>query len=452
MSSKHSQNSGEYLSPPNGYINYYGYNHFTTPIPYLKSIRVHYKIYCDNYRIIGNYNHGLYVRVGSSWYLAGSVSMSYTTSDDSEFSYMGETDIDVTVNRANVTDWCIVPTSLPNGTYEWWPQENVGNGRLTIQESITENTMIDSNYLTNIIRGNTLTTRSSSTTVESYINTFYNSFAPKVITLDIDNDLIDATEIHVNIGGTVKKITNNAKVATGSCDWSSGSTYDRTILFSFTAEFSSYRFNIAENSSDNSYIRYQMLIDSSTNETIKIQSNNIISDLVVGRKYYILLDNYDSDYNDTLSVDILLYPLVDIRNTLENMLEITGTQTALSFTETGTMKQNFCGLIKLNVTTLPKNMYFMMYNFKVSSTYQDGFMAIYDSEGNQLYRCDDDSSGWTSLQSSHPTLGSKTTYQARDPLIITTKNHSNGPFYVEFRKLSLSGTSTMNYTIEWGSL
>lgn len=452
MTSRHSQNSGEYLSPPNGYINYYGYYHFNTTVPYLKSIRVHYTVYSNNYRIIGSYNHGLYVRVGSSWYLAGSVSMTYKTSDDSNYSYMGETDIDVTVNRSNVTDWCIVPTSLPNGSYEWWPTCDVGDGRLTITENLECNEFIDSNYISNIIEGNKLTERADNTTAENYINTFYNNMGPKVLTLEIDDNLVDATEVYVNIDGTPVKISHPAKVASGSCSWSSGgSYYDRPIAFSFVAEQSAYVTKITTSSSDNSYLNKRFIIDSTTGETIIITSD-IISGLIVGRKYYYILEIYDRDYNDAnFTANILLYYSSASKQTLEDMIKINGTETSLSFTKTDSMRQNFCGLIKLDVPTLPANMYFMMYNIKVSSSYQDGFMSIYDSDGNQLYRVDDNSSGWEKLLASHPTLGNKKTYNY-DPLIMTTKSHSNGPFYIEFRKLGLSGTSMMNYTIEWGSL
>lgn len=452
ITSRHSQNSGEYLSPPNGYINYYGYYHFNNTVPYLKSIRVHYTVYSNNYRIIGSYNHGLYVRVGSSWYLAGSVSMTYKTSDDSDYSYMGETDIDVTVNRANVTDWCIVPTSLPSGSYEWWPTCNVGDGRLTITESLECVDFIDSNYISNIIQGNKLTTRTDNTTVENYISTFYNTMGPKVLTLEIDDELVDATEVYVNIDGTPTKVTHPAKIATGSCNWTSGgSFYDRVIVFAFTAEYSTYVTKITRSSSDDSYLNRRIIVDSTTGNTI-IVTSDILSGLTVGRKYYYILEAFDGGYNDTnFTANILLYYTPDSKQTLQNMLNINGTETSLSFTKTDSMRQNFCGLIKLDVTTLPANMYFMMYDIKVSSNYQDGFMSIYDSDGNQLYRVDDNSSGWSKLLESHPTLGNKKTYSL-DPLIMTTESHSNGPFYIEFRRLSLSGTSMMNYTIEWGSL
>lgn len=457
MESRHTQTSGEYLSPPNSYISYYGYNHFTTAIPYLKSIRVHYKVYCNNYRIIGNYNHGLYVRVGSSWYLAGSVSMSYTTSDNSSYTYMGETDIDVAVNKSNVTDWCIVPTSLPNGSYEWWPSENVGDGRLTIQESLTEVALEENNFLTNIIK-DASAPRSENTMVSNYLSSFYNSIIPKALTVTMGDEYVDVTEIYVNMDNATKKITENAISATNSWSWTSSPCYDGVLLYSFTATCETYAYKSSYNSSDDSYPSDFLVYNATTMQKInKLYNSNtgeyIIGGLTVGTKYYILLEVYDSSKDDeSLSVDIMMYPLPDIVSMIETNLQITGTVSSLSYSESGTRRYNQNKLIKLNVEKIPVDTYFMMYGLNYGSTNYDGFIGIYDKYGRQIVYCDDASSRWTSIQSTHPELYAKSSYITRDPLYITTEELTNGPFYIEYRTLGLSGTNIMNYNLEWGSL
>lgn len=438
-------------STPNSYINKFWWYRFNTSIPKFKKIKLIYTFWCDKSSLITSYDHGLYYRTSTSgsWTLFTKFRMTRQTSDDSNYAYMAKYELNIDM-ATSVRDICIEPTSGPNGSYTWSSVIDIES--ITLQESFTDNAVTNSDYLTNVFIGNSIKTRSSSEKVEDYLKTLYKNMNPKVLTLSVDNELVNATEVHVNIDGEIKKVTQSASVATGTWSWTSSSFYDGIILFSFTAENNCYGINTIHTGT-NSHIHSKFIVDSTTNQTTEISSTDVISGLTLNRKYYILIYVVNSSgTTETASVDVLMYPLINIKDAVGNLVSITGTKTVLSYNESGTMRQNENGLIKLDIATLPSNMYFMMYDLKVSSSSQDGYMAIYDSYGNQIYNCDDNDSGWADLEQTHPTLAAKSTNKSRDPLIITKSSNSDGPFYVEFRKLNLSGTSMMNYTIEWGSL
>lgn len=456
IDSKHTSNSGEYISPPVSYVDRYGYYHFNNPVPTLKRIKCTYHFYSSTAYFF-NVTHALYVRVGSSWYSTTAFSLTRKASDDTDYTYMAEYEVDVTVNRNNVTDFCILPTSMPSRSSSWLSWAST-HGTITITETFNENTMDDTDYLTNISYYS-ISKRDTTSYVDDTFYYLYEYFRPKIISLPMDNEIINATEIHVNIDGVTKKITSNAKIGSGSYSWSSSQWYDGFICYSFIAPSTDIVFTRNTTSrTDDSWTDDLIIIDSTTmNEVYShynaYYSGRSVNNLIVGRKYYILCEVYDSTKNDeNISVDFMIYPLINMDEAISNMITPDEETSSLSFIKASSMRKNVNGLIKLNVTTLPKNMYFMMYENKIGTTYQNTLIEIYDRFGNGLYYNNNNSSKWSELQTSHPTLYAKSSYQSYDPLIITDKEYNTGPYYISFRHSSKSGTSMMNYTIEWGSL
>jgi len=149
IQSRHTSNSGEYISPPVSYVDRYGYCHFNKPIPTLKKISCTYHFYSSTTYFF-NVSHALYVRVGNSWYSTSSFTLTRKTSDDPEYSYMAEYKINVAVNRNNVTDFCILPTSMPSSASTWSSWADTTDSYLKITESLECNEFIDSNYISNI--------------------------------------------------------------------------------------------------------------------------------------------------------------------------------------------------------------------------------------------------------------------------------------------------------------